>query len=179
MKKEIEIKIKIDKNIYTKLKDNRESIFERTFGFFSKDSVEKGIFPRIKEIHQGKHYRAILGVKKKYTSDTNYFQRQEEEIEIRYKDLQRTVNIFKMMGYDNIRVFDKERTQWFENNIEVSLDRLSLGYFIEFEGEKKDIEKIIKKYKLEKNERIAGAYLKIANEQNIENPILIDLDIKI
>jgi len=181
MKKEIEIKIELNKEEYNKIdqKNNNEKIFERTYGFFSNDSIEKGIFPRIKEIKTKSEHYAIAGIKKKRKEDSNFFERDEFEININSSDIQNMIDIFKLLEYSDIRIFDKKRKEWNEDNVSICLDKLSLGYFIEFEGKKNLIEKKIKQYNLENNKRIVGAYLKIANEQNIRNPLLKKLSIKI
>jgi adenylate cyclase class IV len=182
MKKEIEIKIELSKEEYDKLdqKNNNEKTFERTYGFFSSESVEKGIFPRIKEIETNLKHQAILGVKKKRKEDTSFFERDEVEINIDSSNIQHMIDIFKLLEYSDIRVFDKERKEWIEDDaVSVCLDKLSLGYFIEFEGEKNLIEEKIKQYGLENNKRIVGAYLKIANEKNIRNPLLKEVPFEI
>ena len=161
---EIEIKFKLEE------KDNARSKLlalggipqkpykQTTYGFFSEDSIEKGIFPRIRN----EHGKIVLTVKVRPKEKTNYFERKEYLMEI--LNAEDGVKIMKSMGYDQVRVFEKTREEWKFNNVEVVLDELYFGTYIEIEGSKKEIEEMVKRLGFEKKERITKAYLGLEDD---------------
>lgn len=164
MQKEIEVKFKINKgeNITGKLRKLGGSIkneyYQTTYGFFSKDSIKKGVFPRIR-VESGKH---VLTVKVRPKKKTNYFERKEYSLEI--DDEKNGIAVLKLLGFDRVREFKKKRQEWVFPDIEVCLDTLYFGRFLEIEGTKKNIEKMIKRLGFEKRERITKAYLAIEDD---------------
>ncbi len=164
MKKEIEVKFQLK---------NKDKILEKlsalggkakkpydqiTYGFFSKDSVERGIFPRIRK----EFGKSVLTVKVRPQKESSFFERKEYSITI--DDEKEGIEILKSLGFDRIREFSKKRQEWEFPDVEVCVDDLYFGTFLEIEGEKKDIESMIKKLGLENNERITKAYLAIEDD---------------
>jgi len=170
MKQEIEIKIKLTEedqinekllrlggkpgNLYT----------QTTYGFFSKDSIEKGIFPRIR-VEAGK---PVLAVKVRPKEKSNYFERKEYSIAI--SDEKQGIEILKLMGFDRVREFTKKRQEWQFDNVEVCLDVLYFGTFLEIEGKKNNIEDMVKALGFENKQRITKAYLAV--EDDYKNGLL-------
>ncbi len=161
---EIEIKFKIEES-----DDIRKRLLklggipqtpynQTTYGFFSNDSIEKGIFPRIRD----EHGKIILTVKVRPKKKTSYFERKEYSMEILNSD--DGVEVMKSMGYDQVRVFKKNREEWKFDNVEVVLDKLYFGTYIEIEGSKEEIEKMVKKLNFEKKEKITKAYLGLEDD---------------
>lgn len=75
------------------------------------------------------------------------------------------IDIMKSMGYDQIRIFKKTREEWeFKKDMEVVLDKLYFGKYVEIEGPKEKIEKMVKKLGFENRERITKAYLGIEDD---------------
>lgn len=164
MIKEIEIKFKIEEkdNIRKKLFDlggvPKKPYNQTTYGFFSHNSIEKGIFPRIRD----EHGKIVLTVKIRPKKKTDYFERKEYSMEILNVDDGK--GIMKSMGYDQVRVFKKNREEWKFDKVEIVLDKLYFGIYIEIEGPKKEIEKMVKRLGFEKKERITKAYLGIEDD---------------
>jgi adenylate cyclase class 2 len=167
MKKEIEIKFKLEnkENINKKLEElggqKKKPYTQTAYGFFSDDSVKKGIFPRIR-IEAG---IPILTVKvKNNKKKTNYFERNEYSLKI--SNFKTGIKILKILGFDKIRRFTKVRTQWVfrRRPIEVCVDKLYFGRFLELEASKKEIEKMIKSLGFQRRKRISKAYLAIEEE---------------
>ncbi len=161
---EIEIKFKIEDN-----NDIRKRLLslggvpqkpykQTTYGFFSDNSIEKGIFPRIRD----EHGKIILTVKVRPSKKTNYFERKEYSMEILNAD--DGVEIMKAIGYSQVRIFKKIREEWKFKEVEVVFDKLYFGAYIEIEGPKDEIEKMIKKLGFEKKERITKAYLGLEDD---------------
>jgi len=164
MQKEIEVKFKINSKdkITEKLTKFggklRKTYPQTTYGFFSKDSMEKGIFPRIR-VESGQH---VLTVKVRPKTKTKYFERKEYSIVI--DNEKEGIKILELLGFDKIRKFSKKRQEWEFPNVEICLDKLYFGTFLEIEGEKKQIEIMIKNLGFEKRERITKAYLALEDD---------------
>lgn len=176
MNQEIEIKLQINNEDLKRLEkelnlENEEWLFERTYGFFTPDgeSIKKGIFPRIKS--KGDDCGRFC-VKVKNGEDKEYFERDEYEMNI--CSIGKMTSILKVLGYTDIRIFEKFRKSIITGATKICLDRLPLGLFVEIEGEKEYIEKMVKKLGLQKNERIAKAYLKIAKEMGWQGNVIFE-----
>jgi predicted adenylyl cyclase CyaB len=164
MKKEIEVKFKIKDldEIFAKL--NKLNVkwktpyFQTTYGFFSKDSMEKGIFPRIRE-EEGK---TILTVKVKPKKKSRYFER--KEYSVRLSDLKDGINVLKVLGFNKIRKFTKTRQKIEYKNLKLALDKLYFGNFLEIEGKKKDIKHLSKKLGYKEKDWITKAYLGLEDD---------------
>jgi hypothetical protein len=179
MKKEIEIKLKIDKETFNKFVIDRNKFqFERTYGFFSEGykNMEKGIFPRIKEVMEGDKRFAHITVKVKNKDEenkNNLFIRDEYEFILNPVDDEQIKTIrgmFSVLDYKLEHIFEKRRFRLAPvNNCDFVVDELPFGYFIELEGDEVDIEKSIKELGLENNERISVAYLRVWNKYKEEN----------
>jgi len=165
MQKEIEIKIQLkDKeNIVKKLKElggkKGKSYTQTTYGFFSNNSIEKGIFPRIRQ----ENGSLVFTVKLRKDKKTKYFEREEYSIKI--DNLKDAIKILQLFGYDRIRKFTKFREEWsFKRPVKVNVDKLSFGRFIEIEGTKKEIERMVKDLGFQDRERFTKAYLALEDD---------------
>lgn len=164
MEKEIEVKFKIDEKDQIKEKliglgvSLSEPYKQTTYGFFSVDSIERGIFPRIRD----EKNNIVLTVKVKPKKETNYFERMEYSMKI--GNAKEGEDILRVLGFDDIRVFEKIRQESELLNTKIVLDELYFGNFIEIEGEKEDIENVIIKLGLDNKERITKAYLALEDD---------------
>lgn len=171
MQKEIEVKIQLNKNenISNKLKElnakKGKSYTQTTYGFFSDDSIEKGIFPRIRKEFDS----TVFTVKVKKTAKTKYFEREEYSTNI--SNIRDTIEILKIFGYKRMRKFTKLREEWFFNRkpIKITVDKLYFGKFLEIEGPKKEIEKTIKELGFQDRKRITKAYLALEDDFRLKN----------
>jgi len=165
MQKEIEIKIQLknNENITKKLKKlggkKGKSYTQTTYGFFSDDSIGKGIFPRIRKEYSS----LVLTVKVKKNKKTKYFEREEYSIKI--SNLIEGIKILQLLGYKRVRKFTKFRQHWiFQRPIKITVDKLYFGRFLEIEGPKKEIEKMINDLGLKDRKRITKAYLALEDK---------------
>ncbi|MEK7070015.1 MAG: hypothetical protein AAB962_03090 [Patescibacteria group bacterium] len=169
MNKEIEIKIKIDKEIFNRFVKNKSSFkFEKTYGYFTEnyENIDKGIFPRIKDAGD----IALVSVKVKTKNDSKMFERDEYEFEIESNKVDSARLMFKALGYGLEHIFEKKRYKLEAiNNCNFVADELPFGYFLELEGTEEDIEKSIKELGLDDYEKINGAYLKLWEKYKKEN----------
>lgn len=168
MNKEIEIKIKIEKELFNFFTKNKSFQFERTYGYFTEnyENMERGIFPRIKDMGD----TALISVKVKTKMDTKMFERDEYEFGTEGSKIESVRIFFKALGYSIEHIFEKRRFKiGLINNCDFVVDELPFGYFIELEGKEEDIEKSIKELNLENKERINGAYLKLWEDYKKHN----------
>lgn len=161
MRKETEIKIKINKEIFDKFVKNKSNFqFEKTYGYFTEnyENMTKGIFPRIKDTGTV----ALVSVKVKTKDDSKMFERDEYEFELDSSKTDSARLMFGALGYIIEHVFEKKRYKLESlNNCDLIADELPFGYFVELEGTEENIEKSIKDLNLENCEKINGAYLKL------------------
>lgn len=164
MQSEIEIKIKIEKkdNIVKKLVTlggiPGRPYKQITYGFFSENSIENGIFPRIRKEHD----KTVFTVKVRPKKKSNYFERKEYSIII--DNTKAGIKILEVLGFDKIRTFTKMRQEWKFKNVKISLDKLYFGTFLEIEGSKNKIEDMVKKLRFQNKTRIIKSYLALEDE---------------
>ncbi len=87
-------------------------------------------------------------------SDADYKRKIEFETEV--GDVAATESIIEKLGYKLSVVYEKHRKAWHFGNVEVVLDELPFGYYMEIEGAIKDIlaaEKLLGADKLEVEQR--------------------------
>ncbi len=179
MNKEIEIKLKINKEVFDKFVKNKSGFkFEKTYGFFTDEykNMEKGIFPRIKEVIDGENRKAYVTVKVKNKKDevsSNMFMRDEYEFIVNPVDdkiIDSIRGMFFALEYTVEHIFEKRRFRLESiNDCDFVVDELPFGYFVEIEGDEENIEKSIKELGLENNETINSAYLKLWDIYKKEN----------
>jgi len=168
---EIEIKFKIEKadNIRTKLLAlggiPKKPYKQTTYGFFSDNSIKEGIFPRIRDERD----KIVLTVKIRPKRKTEYFERKEYSVEI--SNAKEGADIMKSIGYNQIRVFKKMREEWKFKDVEVVLDKLYFGVYMEIEGSKEKIEEMIKKLGFKDRKKITKAYLGLEDDYLRSNNI--------
>jgi predicted adenylyl cyclase CyaB len=147
MKKEIELKFKIDKPnlIRKKLKEARAKFigkaFERTIKFDTKnnDLEKEGKFLRVRT-----GFENVITFKKKLNKVEKNF-KEREEIELEIADPEKMKKILENLGFTKKWVMEKYREKWQWGSVEIVIDKLpKMGNFIEIEGSKKAIEKAAK-----------------------------------
>ena len=86
--------------------------------------------------------RTILTYKEKVQTEGSFKHQIEHETEV--SDVNATENIIESLGYKLSLVYEKHRKAWHFENVEVVLDELPFGYYMEIEGEIDDINKVEK-----------------------------------
>ncbi|MCA9952471.1 MAG: class IV adenylate cyclase [Anaerolineales bacterium] len=87
-----------------------------------------------------------------------------EELEITVDDFDTAVTIFKRLGFHPIQVYEKYRETFQLGDVEVVLDEMPFGNFMELEGSEFEIKKTVTALNLEWNKRILGNYLGLMSE---------------
>ncbi|MBU4350868.1 CYTH domain-containing protein [Candidatus Parcubacteria bacterium] len=170
-KKEVEIKVELDRKDISTIKNELKKLgfrliakqsFETTFGFFTPDgsSIDRGIFPRIKVDASG----AWLTVKVKKEQSKKYFKRTEFNLKV--QDVDGARDVLKVLGYEKERIFEKFRDTYYDQKqkVEVTIDTLPFGYYMEIEGQSLKIEDMLKRLGLNGRERIVRAYLGVYDD---------------
>lgn len=81
--------------------------------------------------------QAVLTYKERVPSDSSIKQQLEEETGV--TDVAATAAILKALGYRPAVVYEKRRATWRISGVEVVMDELPFGLFMEIEGEEKSI----------------------------------------
>lgn len=82
--------------------------------------------------------RALLTYKERYPGSSAIKRQREEETEI--ADVEAMQAILEALGFTPVLVYEKRRETWCFREVEVVIDELSFGLFMEIEGEEKEIE---------------------------------------
>ena len=83
--------------------------------------------------------RTILTYKERYKEDSDVKHRIEHETDV--ADVDAMERIIQALGYKLSVVYEKHRKTWHFKNVEVVLDELPFGWYMEIEGDLKEIEK--------------------------------------
>lgn len=82
-----------------------------------------------------------------------------EEIEFTANDADTAVLLFQRLGYIPVQVYEKYRETFQWGDVEVVLDELPFGSFVELEGAESDIKTAAAKLNLDWNGRVLANYL--------------------
>jgi len=158
MKKEIEIKFKMDKPsiIRKKLKNQGAKFigktFERTLRF---DTPTNNLYKNGKFLRIRTGFKNVITFKRKLRSKSF---KEREEIELEISDPKKMEIILENLGFTRKRIMEKYREKWELENAEISIDKLPMGNFVEIEGSKKEIQKTTKILGLNFQDRIIKTY---------------------
>ena len=124
---------------------------------------KKGIFLRVRDGE-----KKIMTVKSKLPgSDEKFKERQELEIEI--SDVAIAEKILIALGFTQKGIMEKYRTEYELEKTILALDHLPFGSYLEIEGDKNSIEKVIKMLGLENQERLVCTYWHLFNDYKKAN----------
>jgi len=138
---EIEKKYRIDKKKLVELTAKLGELgatftnetFEENYLHRGGHLVEQNAFLRLRKTNTVN----ILTYKEKVISDGDF--KQQIEFETAVSDVEATEHIIERLGYELAIVYEKHRKSWHLGNVEVVLDELPFGYYMEIEGEMDDI----------------------------------------
>lgn len=94
--------------------------------------------------------RITLTYKEKISTEGEF--KQQIEFETDVSNAEATESIIEKLGYKLSAIYEKHRKAWHVNNVEVVLDELPFGYYMEIEGEMEDITTVEKLLGAEKFE---------------------------
>lgn len=102
--------------------------FEENILFYGGVLTEKRAVLRLRRIGE----RTILTYKERVQNDSDIKQQLEYETEI--ADFDESVKIFESLGFYRSMVYEKRRKTWHFREVEIVLDELPFGNFMEIEG---------------------------------------------
>lgn len=155
---EIEKKYRIDKKMLVELTARLAELgavftnetFEENYLHQGGDLGERNAFLRLRKTATGN----TLTFKEKVTADGDL--KRQIEFETIVSDVEATESIIERLGYELVIVYEKRRKAWKLGKVEVVLDELPFGFYMEIEGPTKEIrraEKLIGADRLEPEAR--------------------------
>lgn len=135
-----------------------ERVFERNVVF---DTPDKHL------LHSGKllRLRQDKAVRITFKGELDEASQSEakvrEELEINVSDFGTTAVIFQRLGFNPVLVYEKYRETFSLGNVEVVLDEMPYGNFVEIEGEEAGIKTAVARLNLPWDKRITTNYLKL------------------
>lgn len=130
----------------------RKEVFEVNYQHRGGEMDERGATLRLRKIGDF----TVLTYKEKVPNETG--EKQKIEYETSVADVEAMENIIERLGYRLTAVYEKRRKYWHLNDVEVVLDELPFGLFMEIEGTIEAIEKAEKKLGLKEIEREPRGY---------------------
>jgi adenylate cyclase class 2 len=124
----------------------RNEVFEVNYQHRGGDMDERGATLRLRKIGDF----TVLTYKEKVKSADGTKQRVEFETSV--ADVDAMEKIIERLGYKLTAVYEKRRKYWDLGDVEVVLDELPFGRFMELEGTPEDIEKVESLLKLKSAE---------------------------
>jgi adenylate cyclase class 2 len=141
---------------------------QRTVRFDNQEnSLESnGTFLRVRS-----GFENVITVKRKVKDDSgDVFKR--EEFETRVDDIEMIRKMLNALGFNREYVMEKYRMEWELDGVNISIDELPFGFFVEIEGEEKKIFEVAQKLNLDVNERIIVTYWDIFAEYKKEYDLI-------
>jgi adenylate cyclase class 2 len=129
-----------------------KEVFEVNYQHRGGEMDERGATLRLRKIGDF----TVLTYKEKVKSDDGTKQKLEHETYV--SDVEATEQIIDRLGYKLTAVYEKRRKYWKLNDVEVVLDELPFGLYMEIEGTVESIDKAEKKLGLKEVEREPRGY---------------------
>jgi len=114
----------------------QNEVFEVNYQHRGGDMDERGATLRLRKVGDF----TVLTFKEKIKTEDGSKQRIEYETSV--GDVEATEKIIERLGYRLTAVYEKRRKYWHLGDVEVVLDELPFGLFMEIEGTIEDIEKV-------------------------------------
>jgi len=138
---EIEKKYRIDKKMLFELTARLAELgavfayesFEENYLHRGGDLAERNAFLRIRKTNEGN----TLTYKEKVNAAGDL--KRQIEFETVVSDLEATESIIERLGYELAIVYEKRRKAWKLGKVEVVLDELPFGFYMEIEGPTREI----------------------------------------
>ena len=166
---EIEVKIRIDdiKNLGEKIlelgaKLEKERFYEENtlYDFPSKTLYKKRQAFRLRRMNK----KSFLTFKGPPQKSRKFKIREEHESEV--KNEKQLRKILKSLGFIPVFNYEKYRTVYRKKSLKISLDEMSIGNFIELEGEREEIVKFANALGVSKKEFIKLDYIQLIKKES-------------
>lgn len=138
---EIEKKYRIDKKIIVELTAKLADIGAAfSYEVFEENYLHRGglLDGRSATLRVRKtDFRTTLTYKEKVPTENDF--KHQIEFETDVSNVEATESIIEKLGYKLSVIYEKHRKAWDFNNVEIVLDELPFGYYMEIEGSVEDI----------------------------------------
>ena len=176
IQKQVKFQIK-DFDIISKKLIDLEAVFiggffEKTIRYDTDDHClfDQGIFIRTKS-----GLRNVLTLKEKTDENDNaLLERYTTEVEI--ENIEKMEYILSRMGFTNKVIMEKYRLYFKWNHIEISIDELRFGIYLEIKGEDKEIKKLSKQLGFKNKDMITVTYWDIYDKIKAKDSNNIQFD---
>ena len=136
----------------------RPRVYERNVRY---DTAENALQNRLELLRLRQDMRAILTFKGPAKEDQNSEARVREEIEVEVSDFGQMEIILMRLGYEPQQVYEKYREAFRLGAVEIVLDELPFGTFVELEGDEQAIKQTAELLGLNWRDRILANYLSL------------------
>lgn len=131
-------------------------VYERNVRF---DTTDEVLLQRSELLRLRQDTRTRLTFKGPAAADVTSEAKVREEIELEVADFDRMAAIFTRLGYAPVQTYEKYRETYHWRGVEVVLDELPFGDFIELEGAEVDIKTAAAALGLDWSRRVLANYL--------------------
>jgi adenylate cyclase class 2 len=128
-------------------------VYERNVRY---DDAERALTPRGVVVRLRQDTRVRLTYKDEGTVENGIVSRYEAEVQV--SDFATMEAILGKLGYTPYLIYEKYRTTYELDGAEVVLDEMPYGNFVEIEGDKDSIERVIEALELRAARRYEGSY---------------------
>jgi adenylate cyclase class 2 len=134
----------------------RPRIYERNVRY---DTAENALLQKLELLRLRQDTRVILTFKGPAEEDRSSEARIREEVEVEVSDFAQMEIILRRLGYEPQQVYEKYREAFSLGEVEIVLDELPFGTFVELEGNEQAIKQTAEILGLDWQERILANYL--------------------
>ena len=155
--KEIKLKIENPSELISKLNSLKARFVSKSFQRTTRmdtetmDLEKNRTFLRVRSGSKN-----IVTLKKKLGENAEVFERQEIETEV--KDIEKLADIFGGLGFTKRLILEKYRADFDFHNVKISIDELPFGFYVELEGDPKNIFEVANELDLNTKNKITVTY---------------------
>lgn len=131
-------------------------IYERNVRF---DTADERLYKELSLLRLRKDTAVTLTYKGTSEKQSQSEAKVREELEVQVSDFDTLSQIFQRLGFAPMQVYEKYRETFEWQNVEIVLDELPYGNFIELEGEEAGIKTAVAHLNLNWQDRIVDNYL--------------------
>ena len=136
---------------------SRGRVFETNYRF---DNADHQLLSKRYLLRLRRDRRNVLTFKNPHPSGGLQF-KIHDELEIEVSDFDTTCQILEALGFSRVQIYEKHRETYEMESVEICLDQLPFGHFVEIEGRPETIPSVAARLDLPWRSRILANYLEI------------------
>ncbi len=140
---------------------HKARVYERNIRF---DTVDEALLQKWELLRLRQDTAVRITFKGPSVADLTSEAKVREELELTVDDFDTAVTIFTRLGYHPIQVYEKYRETFQMGGVEIVLDEMPFGNFMELEGEEAEIKATAVALNLDWDKRVLGNYLGLMSE---------------